>query len=362
MKGTVLVVGATGVVGEAALHHFAANPDWEAVGLSRRQPEAAPAGSFRHLSVDLTDRQACIDVVRELESVTHVVFAAVAEKPGLVEGWRDPAQMQLNLSLLANILEPLCEYAPDLCHVSLLQGAKAYGAHVGHTPPLPAREDAPRDAHENFYWLQEDFVREKADEYGFHWTVFRPQVIVGAAIGAAMNPLLPIAAYAAIRSEEGKAFSYPGGEIQIAELVDAGLLAQAFEWAALAKGAQNEIFNFTNGDVFAWRDAWPMLADVLAVTSGPEERLPLSTYLMERAELWDRIVAKYGLRPLSLEQFLGQSHHYADILLRPDASAIGYPTLLSTIKLRQAGFTPCVDSHASLRHWISVLRSRQLIP
>ncbi len=359
---TVLVVGATGVAGEAALHHFAAAPDWHAIGLSRRQPEAAPEGSFQHLGVDLSDPQACAEAADSLCAVTHVIFAAVAEKPGLVEGWRDPAQMQLNLALLSNLLNPLCERATGLRHVALLQGAKAYGAHVGHTPPLPAREDAPRDRHENFYWLQEDFVREKAAKFGFHWTIFRPQVIIGAATGAAMNPLLPLAAYAAIRKEEGRPFSYPGGAIQIAELVDAGLLAEAFEWAAQVDTAKNQVFNFTNGDVFAWRDAWPALADALEIDNGPEQRLRLATYLVERAEIWDSIVRKHQLRRLSLQQFLGQSHHYGDILIRPDATQIAYPTLLSTIKIRRAGFTACVDSHASLRHWIGVLRQRRLIP
>lgn len=362
MRNTVLVVGASGVVGEAALHHFAAAPDWNTIGISRRAPEPAPVGEFDHLPLDLTDAQACIEAARQLESVTHLIFAAVAEKPGLVEGWHDREQMQLNLAMLANLLEPLCAQAPGLRHVALLQGAKAYGAHVGHTPPLPAQEDAPRDPHENFYWLQQDFLRGKAAERGFHWTVFRPQVIVGAATGAAMNPLLPLAVYAFIRREEGKAFSYPGGEVQIAELVDAALLARAFEWAGEAETAKNQIFNFTNGDVFAWRDAWPVLAAAFGVKEGPDEPMQLSHYLEQRTDIWDGIVARENLRPLSLAQFLGQSHYYSDILLRADATAIAYPTLLSTIKLRQAGFGACMDSHASLRHWIAVLRERRLIP
>ncbi|MFV8817881.1 SDR family oxidoreductase [Haliea sp. E17] len=359
---TMLVVGATGVVGEAALHHFAAAPGWDVVGISRRSPEPAANGGFHHLQLDLTDAPACAAATRQLAAVTHVIFAAVAEQPGLVSGWRDREQMQLNLAMLSNLLDPLCESAPGLRHVALLQGAKAYGAHVGHTPPLPAREDAPRDPHENFYWLQEDFLQEKATQHAFHWTIFRPQVIIGAATGAAMNPLLPVVAYAAIRREEGKPFSYPGGAIQIAELVDAGLLSQAFEWAAGADSARNQVFNFTNGDVFAWRSAWPALAEALGVPLGPDEPMRLSQYLEDRSDIWDHIVRRENLRPLPLARFLGQSHHYADILMRADAGEISYPTLLSTIKLRQAGFAGCVDSHAALRNWIAIMRERRLIP
>jgi hypothetical protein len=68
------------------------------------------------------------------------------------------------------------------------------------------------------------------------------------------------------------------------------------------------------------------------------------------------------LCPTSLAELLGESHHYADILLRMDADAITRPTLLSTIKLRQAGFAECGDSDDVIRDWIPVLRDRRLIP
>ena len=54
---TVLVAGATGLVGLAAVEHFAARSGWQVVALSRRRPEL-PAG-VRHLPVDLTDAAAC---------------------------------------------------------------------------------------------------------------------------------------------------------------------------------------------------------------------------------------------------------------------------------------------------------------
>ena len=37
--------------------------------------------------------------------------------------------------------------------------------------PIPARERAARDDHENFYWLQEDYLRAKAADQGFTWTI-----------------------------------------------------------------------------------------------------------------------------------------------------------------------------------------------
>ncbi|CAN7544088.1 SDR family oxidoreductase [Phenylobacterium sp. LjRoot219] len=357
---TVLVVGATGVVGEAALAHFAASPGWTPIAVSRRRPAAL--GALRHLPLDLADPEACRAACAELGAVSHVVYAAVAEKPGLVAGWRDAAQMQLNLRMLQNLLGPLSEAAPGLAHVTLLQGAKAYGAHVGHLAPVPARETAPRDPHENFYWLQEDYIRELAARRGFAWTIFRPAIVVGAAWGAAMNPLLPLGAYAALRREEGQPFSYPGGVLQISEIVGADLLAEAFAWAGTAGAARHETFNITNGDVFAWRDAWPALAAAFGVEAGPDEPMRLSEYLSARAALWDGVVRREGLQSLALDAFLGESHHYADVLLRRDVETIGRPTLLSTIKLRQAGFAGCRDSVDSVRRWIGELQARKLLP
>jgi nucleoside-diphosphate-sugar epimerase len=357
--GAVLVAGATGLVGEAAVAEFAAS-GWDVIAVSRREPEAV--GRFRRLAVDLTDAAACREAFGALSEVTHVVYAALYEKPGLIAGWQEADQMETNLSMLRNLLEPLAGAAKGLKHVTLLQGTKAYGAHVRAEIPLPARERAARDEHANFYWLQEDYLRAKASAGGFAWTIFRPQIIVGAAWGAAMNPLLPLGAYAALRREEGRPFSYPGGAAQIGEIVDADLLAEAFLLAAQATAARGETFNITNGDVFSWRDAWPVLAEAFGVEAGPDEPMQLAPWLAERAALWDAVVARQGLQPLALDAFLGESHHYADILLRKDAVAIGRPTLLSTIKLRQAGFAACRDSEDSLRRWVRELQLRRLLP
>jgi hypothetical protein len=177
-----------------------------------------------------------------------------------------------------------------------------------------------------------------------------------------MNPLLPLAAYAALRREEGKPFSYPGRFMQLGELVDAGLLAQAFVWAATAASAVNQTFNITNGDVFSWREAWPTIAGAFGMRAGPDEPLRLAEYLPPRASVWQRIVTREGLRPIGLLPFLGESHHYIDMLLRHDATSLTRPTLLSTIKLRQAGFAPCRDSVASVLSWIGAMRERLLVP
>jgi nucleoside-diphosphate-sugar epimerase len=174
---TVLIAGASGVIGQAAVTHFEALADWRVVAISRRRPKIQSPERIQYLPVDLTDADACWSASETLDDVTHLVYCAVREKPDLVAGWRDGEQMATNLSMLRNLVEPLLSRG-QLRHISLLQGTKAYGAHL-HAVPIPAQESQPRDPHENFYWLQEDYLRDRCRRSGVSITVLRPQIVFG---------------------------------------------------------------------------------------------------------------------------------------------------------------------------------------
>ncbi|MEZ5257823.1 MAG: NAD-dependent epimerase/dehydratase family protein [Ilumatobacteraceae bacterium] len=180
---TVMVVGASGLVGTAAVERFLADGA-EVIAVSRRAPEVTPSPRLRHLPLDLRDADACRAAAPSFAEVTHVVYAAVYEMPGLVPGWTDPHQMSVNLQMLTNVLDAVA--ASPVRHLSLLQGTKAYGAHL-HPIRVPARESEPRDAHENFYWLHEDLVRERSAREGWSFTIWRLQLIVGPNHGVVMN-------------------------------------------------------------------------------------------------------------------------------------------------------------------------------
>ena len=62
------------------------------------------AVEWRHLAVDLQDASACADALSPLPDVTHVVYAALFEKPGLAAGWRERDQMDANLAMLRSAL------------------------------------------------------------------------------------------------------------------------------------------------------------------------------------------------------------------------------------------------------------------
>ena len=56
----ILVAGASGLVGNAAVRHFSKLPDYEVVAVSRRTPPPIPNAKF--ISVDLLDQRQCAEV------------------------------------------------------------------------------------------------------------------------------------------------------------------------------------------------------------------------------------------------------------------------------------------------------------
>src|SRR6266567_2702570 len=162
----VVVAGATGLVGSAALRHFGSTGKCEVVALSRRKPRDLHGA--RYVQIDLTDPAQCARTASELRGATHLVYAALYETPSLVDGWRDEGQIRTNDLMLRNLMGVLDPAAPTLRHVALLQGTKAYGVHV-RPLVVPAREGR-SEMHEqpNFYWNQERYVR--AAQQGKPWT------------------------------------------------------------------------------------------------------------------------------------------------------------------------------------------------
>lgn len=359
MANTVLVAGASGLVGAACVDRFL-DDGWNVIAVSRRKPEVFSTKSFEHCPIDLRDEAASREAVHGMSGVTHVVYTAVFEVPGLIAGWTAQEQMDTNLAMIRNLIEPLAEVA-QLRHVTILQGTKAYGVHL-HPMRIPGRERFPRDDHANFYWLQEDYLKEKSAVKGFGFTIMRPQIIVGPNTGVVMNLPPVIGAYAAICKEEGRPFGFPGGVPWVLEAVDTRLVANAIHWAAEAPAAVGQHFNLTNGEVFSWRDLWPTMAAELGVEAGPDEPLSMAEFLPSKADVWDMIVAKHGLRQLSMDDLLGQSHYYADFCFAFGATEPPPPAFVSTVKIKQAGFLEVMDTEESFSHWIRVLQARRVLP
>ncbi len=359
-RKTVLIAGATGLVGHAAMQHFSTEPDCKVVAVSRRRPADTFGADF--IAADLADRRQAAEIFGAMREVTHVVYAALYERPGLVSGWTEAEQIATNDRMLRNLMEPLEKAAPGLAHVSLLQGTKAYGVHV-RPMQVPAREgrSEARDI-PNFYWAQEDFLRESQRGKGWAFTIFRPVLIVGYSLGSAMNLIPAIGAYAAFLKARGEPLHYPGGPPRVAQAVDAELLARAMAWAGEAAAARNEAFNVANGDVYVWQNVWPAIAEVFGMRTGDHRPMSMERELLPRESEWQQIRTRFGLAAPDLAQLVGLSFQYADYQLGYGRTEPAPTAFSSTIKIAQAGFHEVMDTEAMLVRWFRHFQERRLLP
>jgi nucleoside-diphosphate-sugar epimerase len=352
-----LVAGARGMVGRASVEHFEAR-GWDVVGLSRRAPDFQTRAPF--VNVDLRDRAATAAAIEGQRDVSHLVFAALYEREELAAGWTSQEHIEINASMLRNLVEALERSSPGLAHVTLLQGTKAYGGHVTGTMRVPAKEDRPRVPHPNFYFAQEDWLRERQNAgAGFALTILRPQIVCGVGIGLPMNVIATLGAFLALRREQGLPLVHPGHPHAIAELADATLIAEMLEWVATEPRCAGETYNVANGDIVMWSDLFISLAEHFGMELGPSVPIRMREEMPGHAGLWRRVMERDGLRA-SLDELVGASWQYADMLwaYRGDPR----PSTVSTIKARRHGFHACRDSEEMVIGQIEQMERERLLP
>ncbi|MEZ5598958.1 MAG: NAD-dependent epimerase/dehydratase family protein [Pseudomonadales bacterium] len=347
-----LVVGGLGLVGRAVVRTLETRQDVKITGVSRRTPDFETRADW--LCVDLTDRRRCEQVFTALSDVTHIVYCALFEQPTLLAGWKDDGQIATNTLMLENVLD----FVTPRSHLTLLQGTKAYAAHY-RPMALPGKESSPRPPGANFYWNQEDMVRTRQRGANWHFSIMRPQIVCGVAVGSPMNVVAAFGVYATLMREAGMPCGYPGGTGFVTETVDADLLARAILWAGQSERARNETYNVTNGDVVEWASLWPELMAMLDTPVGDAVPRHLRGDMPHFEKEWAAIVARHHLQPLSLQALVGSSWEFADAVL---GTLGGATTLLSTIKLRQHGFADCIDTAEMFHKHFAAMRDARLIP
>jgi nucleoside-diphosphate-sugar epimerase len=348
-KQSVLVAGAQGVIGQAAAEHFSSLPDTTVYGLSRRKIENLKG--VIPVNVDLLSPADVERAIAPLQDVTHIVFGAYIENDAPGE------RSTVNVSLLRNLLTVVEKNAPGLKHVTLYQGGKAYGADLGPFK-TPAREDDPRLMGPNFYYDQEDFLRESQVAKKWSYSVLRPEAVCGYSVGNPMNLTMVIGVYAAISKELGLPLRFPGPEAAyraLYQVTSADILAKAAAWAAETPSAANEIFNITNGDCFRWQFMWPKIAKAFCMEVAEPIPMPLKVYMADKAPLWAKMTEKYGL----------QSVPYGHLVSWPFGDHIfnsTYDVITSTIKARTHGFRECIDTENMFIQFFEDMRSKRILP
>ena len=283
-----LVVGAGGVIGRNLMDHLSTLEDWSIIGLSRRQPGSV--GRIRHIAVDLLDRDDCREQLGGLKEVTHIFYAAFQDRPTWAE------LVAPNLAMLVNVVDAVEPIAKGLQHVSLMQGYKVYGAHLGPFK-TPARESDANHMPPEFNIDQQDFLEQRQTRQGLELVGAAPVGGVRLRARQSDEPHMVIAVYAAMSKELGLPLRFPGkpgAYDTLLEMTDAGLLARATVWAATDERCANQAFNINNGDLFRWNEMWPKIARIFDLDVAPPLPMSLEVVMADKAPLWHAMVDKHG--------------------------------------------------------------------
>ncbi|HET9373701.1 MAG TPA: SDR family oxidoreductase [Chthoniobacterales bacterium] len=344
-----LVAGALGVTGRELVNHLLTLADWEVIGLSRRKPEFQTTAQY--ISVDLLNRAEVETRLSGIGDVTHVFYAALQPAADFF------AEISPNLAMLVHTVETVERLSKSLRKVVLLEGAKFYGAHLGPYK-TPARETDPRHIPPNFYYNQEDYLKEQSKGKAWSWSALRPSSICGFAVGNPMNMATVIAVYAVLCKEMGLPLRFPGSTVAyraVMEMTDAELLAKAIVWAGTNDRCDGHAFNITNGDFNRWENIWPQLAEFFQMEYASPQHLPLAQFMSDKGPVWKAMVEKHGLL----------NYSFQDAAAWPFGEAIfnlEYDIMSDTNKSRQFGFREWVDTQEMLFRLFSQFRKMRFIP
>jgi nucleoside-diphosphate-sugar epimerase len=343
-----LVVGANGVVGRDIVEYLHGLGDWDSVGLSRRGGEDGER--LRYVAVDLLDAEDARQKLSGLTDVTHVFYAAYQDRASWAE------LVPPNLAMLVNTVDAIEPVAPGLRHISLMQGYKVYGAHLGPFK-TPARETDAGHMPPEFNVDQQSFLERRQHGASWTWSAIRPSMVGGAALGNPMNLALVIAVYASISKELGLPLRFPGkpgAYDTLLEMTDAHLLAQATVWAATDEGGARQAFNIANGDLFRWNEMWPKIAGFFDMEVAPPLPMSLDTVMADKEPLWKEMTAKYGL-----------AYSYGDVSCWPFGDfvfGLDYDMFADSSKSRRAGFHEYVETERMFFDIFAQLRKSKIIP
>lgn len=351
MNIPVIIVGAHGVIGRAVTQHLHSQGR-ETITVARRGPVTSVNGDNigRHFQVDLTSAPQATTAFAQLEGDVDVVYCAYVDKPTMHEA------VAPNMALLRNTLEAIHASPGRLRHLVLIGGGKSYGEHLGGYK-TPAKENDPRFLGPIFYNDQEDLVTADASKHGYAWTVLRPDAVIGFSMGSSMNMLTGLAAYGTICRDSGVPLRFPGTKeawTALHQATDAQIVAAAIDWSLGNPTAIGQMFNVTNGDNFRWCHLWEELAQFFGVPSAPPQPMLLKEQMVDKDAQWNQIVSAHRLVSPPLSQFV--SWDFVDGWFNTEDDMVQ-----STIKIRKAGFTECIDTHKSFIAHLNKLRATRFI-
>lgn len=343
---SALVVGASGIIGNAVVRELKGRPDWQVRALPRTFVDGVET-----IKVDLLDAAATAQALQAARDTTHVFYAALKGGADLLD------EERINGGMLRNLLDGLKAVSAPLQRVVHYQGAKVYGVHLGPTQ-APFYEDDPRHMTPNFYYVQEDLLRERAAAGDFEWAILRPDVVVGDIAGNPMNIVMVMGVFAALSKEAGVPLRFPGTHKVysgvLAQTTDADWMARASAWAALDPAARGEAFNLVN-EPFRWERIWRRVAAAFGMEAGPVQPFSLAKQMPLQGAAWSRLAERHGLRTLPYEKLVGW--WFGDFVFNTEFDMVS-----DMGKIRRAGFTEAVETEATIERAIARLRAAKQLP
>uniref|UniRef100_A0A453GSQ6 PRISE-like Rossmann-fold domain-containing protein n=3 Tax=Triticinae TaxID=1648030 RepID=A0A453GSQ6_AEGTS len=369
-QSVALVVGSTGIVGTSLVdilpRQDTPGGPWKVYAVSRRPlppwcPPPSPA--VTHLQIDLADPAAVAEALTPLADITHVFYAAWSSHP------TEAQNREANSAMLRNVLSVVVPGCPALAHVCLQTGRKHYVGPfeaVGKlgVPDPPYTEDMPRLDYPNFYYDLEDTLLDEVScrDGAVSWSVHRPSVVFGFSARSAMNIVASLCVYAAICRKEGAVLRWPGCRVAwegFSDASDADLIAEHEIWAAVHPLAKNEAFNCSNGDVFKWKQLWPMLADRFGVEwagyEGEDNRFVLADAMAGKEPVWAEILRENELITTELQEIA--NWWFVDAMFNVEIEHLD-----SMNKSKEHGFLGFRNTANSFNAWIDKMKVLKIVP
>lgn len=369
-QSVALVVGSTGIVGTSLVdilpRHDTPGGPWKVYAVSRRPlPPWAPPPSpaVTHLPLDLADPGAVAEALAPLTDITHVFYAAWSSHP------TEAKNREANSAMLRNVLSVVVPGCPALAHVCLQTGRKHYiGPYeaIGKipVPDPPYTEDMPRLDYPNFYYDQEDVLFDEVSrrDGAVSWSVHRPAVVFGFSPRSAMNVVASLCVYAAICRKEGAVLRWPGSRVAwegFSDASDADLVAEQEVWAAVDPLAKNESFNCSNGDLYKWKQLWPMVADRFGVEwvgyEGEDSRFMLADAMAGKEAVWAEILHEKELVTTELQEIA--NWWFLDAVFNVKSEHLD-----SMNKSKEHGFLGFRNTAKSFNAWIDKMKAFKVVP
>jgi len=177
-----------------------------------------------------------------------------------------------------------------------------------------------------------------------------------------MNVVGSLCVYAAICRKEGSKLRWPGSRVAwegFSDASDADLIAEHEIWAAVDPFAKNETFNCSNGDLYKWKNLWPILADHFGVDwagyEGEDSRFKLHEAMAGKEAVWEEIIRENELTPTAFDEIA--NWWFVDALF-----GVEFEHLDSMNKSKEHGFLGFRNTVNSFNTWIEKLKVFKIVP